>query len=459
MNRGGRGHKTENKHCYACCSKRDKASFSTTQWEMAEEKKSRRCMQCIKDGIMVGALMPGQTDLFGNVIRPHLPKTPTPAASDSSPPAEPPAAEPPLAAAVVIADAQAAAPTAAAPPPAEPPRAAAAPPPSEPPLAAAAPPPAEPPQAAPAAPAAVSFTSSPSRRSARAGGAYGATAIAERRSPAYGATAIAERRSPSKAPADTELKALKAELAATVAELEKYKSEREQSAAMAARAAAAAVDASVMQAQVDAHLAKLIAKRIADAATHNTSHSIGTPHMAAAIRATFAHARARATSPPLSPSRQLVTLVFEAPKALDIDEYMLQMGAKHSILDWREFGQHAFWCSTCKEMSMCVAKTDRDPDGQVRDKYSCTANGALGLCKLSGGDAPWTLASPKLVCTSPCCRHEDCMHSEAVLQHIPPKLLGHYPCDLPWIKGVQEHVVRSFTTRIESLYVPPTDDL
>jgi hypothetical protein len=228
---------------------------------------------------------------------------------------------------------------------------------------------------------------------------------------------------------------------------------------MAAARAAAEVDASVMQAQVDAHLAKLIAKRIADAATHNTSHSIGTPHVAAAIRATFAHARARATSPPLSPSRQLMTIVFEAPKALDIDEYMLQMGAKHSILDWREFGQHAFWCSTCKEMSMCVAKTDPDPDGLVRDKYSCTANKALGLCKLSGGDAPWTLASPKLVCTSPCCRHEDCMHSEAVLQHIPPKLLGHYPCDLPWIKGVQEHVVRSFTTRIESLYVPPTDDL
>ena len=296
-----------------------------------------------------------------------------------------------------------------------------------------------------AAPAAVSFTSSPSRRSARAGGAYGATAIAE-------------RRSPSKAAADHQLKALKAELAAAVAELETYKSEREQSAAMAA-ARAAEVDASVMQAQVDAHLSKLIAKRIADAATHNTSHSIGTPHVAAAITATFAHARARATGPPLSPSRQLMTIVFEAPKALDPDEFMLQMGAKHSILDWREFGQHAFWCSTCKEMSMRVAKTDPDPDGLVRDKYSCTANGALGLCKLSGGDAPWTLASPKLVCTSPCCRHKDCMHSETVLQHIPPKLLGHYPCDLPWIKGVQEHVVRSFTTRIESLYVPPTDDL
>jgi hypothetical protein len=163
--------------------------------------------------------------------------------------------------------------------------------------------------AAAAARAAVSFTSSPSRRSARAGGAFGTTAIAE-------------RRSPSKAAADTELKALKAELAAAVAELEKYKSEREQSAAMAAVRTAAAVDASVMQAQVDAHLAKLIAKRIADAATHNTSHSIGTPHVAAAIRATFAHARARATSPPLSPSRQLMTVVFEAPKALDIDEYI-----------------------------------------------------------------------------------------------------------------------------------------
>ena len=39
--------------------------------------------------------------------------------------------------------------------------------------------------AAAAAPAAVSFTSSPSRRSARAGGAYCTTAIAERRSPKF----------------------------------------------------------------------------------------------------------------------------------------------------------------------------------------------------------------------------------------------------------------------------------
>ena len=53
--------------------------------------------------------MPGQKDLFGNVLRPHLPKTPTPAASDSPPPAEPPPAEPPLAAAGVVATAQAAA--------------------------------------------------------------------------------------------------------------------------------------------------------------------------------------------------------------------------------------------------------------------------------------------------------------------------------------------------------------
>ena len=294
--------------------------------------------------------------------------------------------------------------------------------------------------AAAADPAAV-FTSSLSRRSARAGGAYGTTAIAERRSPS---------------------KALKTQLAAALADIEKYKAESAQSAAreaaaeaMAAAEAKAAAETVAMQTRVDAHIAKLIAERIADAATHNTSHSIGTPHVAAAIRATFAHARARATGPPKPPSRQLMTIVFEAPKALDCDAYMLQMGAKHSILDWREFGQHAFWCSTCKEMSMCVAKTDPDPDGLVRDKYSCTANKALGLCKLSGGDAPWTLASPKLVCTSPRCRHSDCMHSEAVLQRIPPKLLSHYPCDLPWIKGVQEHVVRSFTTRIESLYVPP----
>ena len=138
MNRGGRGHKTDNKHCYTCCSERDKASFSATQWEIAEEKKSRRCKECIKDGIMVGAIIPGQTDLYGNVLRPHLPKTPTPAASASSPPAEPPPAdEPPLAAAGVVAAAQAAAPTAAAPLPAEPPLAAAAPPPPEPPQAAA----------------------------------------------------------------------------------------------------------------------------------------------------------------------------------------------------------------------------------------------------------------------------------------------------------------------------------
>ena len=53
--------------------------------------------------------MPGQKDLFGNVLRPHLPKTPTPAASDSPPLAEPPPAEPPLAAAGVVAAAQAAA--------------------------------------------------------------------------------------------------------------------------------------------------------------------------------------------------------------------------------------------------------------------------------------------------------------------------------------------------------------
>ena len=41
-----------------------------------------------------------------------------------------------------------------------------------------------------------------------------------------------------------------------------------------------------------------------------------------------------------------MTIVFEAPKTLDRDAYMLQMGA-----NWREFGQHAFWCSTAKEMS------------------------------------------------------------------------------------------------------------
>ena len=135
--------------------------------------------------------------------------------------------------------------------------------------------------AAAADPAAV-FTSSLSRRSARAGGAYGTTAIAERRSPS---------------------KALKTQLAAALADIEKYKAESAQSAAreaaaeaMAAAEAKAAAETAAMQTRVDAHIAKLIAERIADAATHNTSHSIGTPHVAAAIRATFAHARARATS-------------------------------------------------------------------------------------------------------------------------------------------------------------------
>ena len=50
-------------------------------------------------------------------------------------------------------------------------------------------------------------------------------------------------------------------------------------------------------AHLDSHIAKLVAERIANVATHNTSHSIGMPHVAAAIRTSFAHAHARATGP------------------------------------------------------------------------------------------------------------------------------------------------------------------
>ena len=55
--------------------------------------------------------------------------------------------------------------------------------------------------------------------------------------------------------------------------------------AMTAAEAKAAAETAAMQTHVDAHIAKLIAERIANAATHNTSHSIGTPHVAGDPRA------------------------------------------------------------------------------------------------------------------------------------------------------------------------------
>lgn len=106
---------------------------------------------------------------------------------------------------------------------------------------------------------------------------------------------------------------------------------------------------------------------------------------------------------------------------------------------------------------MRVAKTDKDPDGVQRDKFTCTANGSLGLCKLAGDSDPCTIASPALVCTV--CPHTDCMHAPAVLSHLPPKLVGAYPADLPYVHGIQLHVARTLTARTEELYEEGGTDL
>ena len=83
MNKGGRGKETREKFCYACSKPKSKLEFSSSQWDVKEDLKSRRCSACIDGRCQVGALLPGQLKLtFG---------TPANTAANSTPPQPPPA--------------------------------------------------------------------------------------------------------------------------------------------------------------------------------------------------------------------------------------------------------------------------------------------------------------------------------------------------------------------------------
>ena len=248
-----------------------------------------------------------------------------------------------------------------------------------------------------------------------------------------------------------------AEAAAAAAAVAAAENAAEKAAAEAAAEEEAAKERTEAEAAAAAKLEAIISKRLADAASCNTAHAIGAPHVKAAICATFAHARADAIrrrdfgDAPPPPRGKLTVINFDAPTILERDGYFL-VGARHVIVDWREFGQHAFWCKKCEAFSMHAAQHVPDADGLCRDAYTCTTNGSLGLTKLVGcGRGPCTVTSCRLQCTRSAL-HQDAMHSPAVLARLPPKLIGLYECDMPYVSGMEVHIARELTMRVESLY-------
>ena len=137
----------------------------------------------------------------------------------------------------------------------------------------------------------------------------------------------------------TELKKASTAEAAELARLRAAEVARE---AEAAGAAAAAVSKSAMSAKLEAD----ITKRIADAAKHNTTHTIAPPLVAAAIEASFHYARTLAEARrdgTWQASHAITEITFPLPPSSAPPDLgsLMAAGGKLVIVDWREYANES----------------------------------------------------------------------------------------------------------------------
>ena len=305
----------------------------------------------------------------------------------------------------------------------------------------------------------------PSRRSSSRAGAGGLYAMRAVESAAASATraeareareiASASKAEAHKAAQEQAEEAKEAELRQLrfrISELEAAAAERSKADAKAAAKAEAertkAAAAAALARRVEEHLTSKIAKRVADAADHNTSFNVSTPLVAAAIHATFRHARtcAVARRDGQLPQDTSASVLFDplASGKPDLNT-CFAAGCQLNVFDPRKSGMLPSLTCHCG-LPLQVAKHRPDPDGVVRERYSATTNGSLGLTKDVAFGAPAVTTSPELICSR---GHTAAMHAPAIVAQLPEDT---YHCDAAYILGMQMHISRDVSNVAESLY-------